>query len=263
MYVASGGRIRRIDPQGLIRPVTGFEDYLSVTALAVGGDGSLYVGTDNAVLVRNSSGTVTSYAEDFSSVNDLLMRSDGTLLVADSSKSEVFELGSHAASRNVVAGTEDPKASDGDGFEPTQTKLSGPTSLAIDPQGRLYIAESSANRVRRVQEDGTMLTIAGDPDKYSSGDEGDGDDAIQATFDLQSGPLAIDGNGLLYIADAGNHRIRTVDAGRHRARLGLTPPAPGPGSRVPPVLRSPGLAGAASQPCSSGAQESICSMAFL
>ena len=56
VYVASGGRIRRIDPQGLIRPVTGFDDYLSVTALTVGADGSLYVGTDDSVLVRNASG---------------------------------------------------------------------------------------------------------------------------------------------------------------------------------------------------------------
>ncbi len=212
VYLASVGRIRRIDPQGLIRPVTGFEDYLTVTALAVGSDGSLYVGTNDSVLMRNGSGTVTTFAEGFSSVSDLLMRSDGTLLVADSSKSEVFALGSGALTRTVIAGTEDPKASDGDSFLPTETKLSGPSSLAIDPQGRLYIAESSANRVRRVQEDGTMLTVAGDPDDYSSGDEGDGDDAIDATFDLQGGPLAVDGNGLLYIADTGNHRIRTVDA---------------------------------------------------
>jgi sugar lactone lactonase YvrE len=212
IYVASGGRIRRIDAQGLMRPVTGFEDYLSVTALAVGADGSLYVGVNNSVLVRNSSGTVTTFAGGFASVDDLLMRSDGTLLVADSSKAQVYALGSGALSRTVIAGSEDPKASDGDSFLPTETKLSGPTSLAIDPQGRLYIAESSANRVRRVQEDGTMLTIAGNPDGYSSGNDGDGDDAIEATFDLQSGPLAVDGNGLLYIADTGNHRIRTVDA---------------------------------------------------
>jgi sugar lactone lactonase YvrE len=212
LYIATGGRIRRIDPQGRIRPVTGFDDYLSVQSMAAGSDGSLYVAADSTVLMRNPSGAVTTFATDFGSISALLMRSDGTLLVSDSSKSEVFAVEANGASRTVVAGTEDPKASDGDGFVPTQTQLSGPTGLAIDPQGRLYVAESSANRVRRVQEDGTMLTIAGDPDEYSSGNDGDGGDAISATFNLRDAPLAVDGNGLLYIADVGNSRIRTVDA---------------------------------------------------
>lgn len=53
-------------------------------------------------------------------------------------------------------GTESPKTSDGDSFPPTETKLSGPTSLAIDPQDRLYIADSGNHRIRTVDAAGIV-----------------------------------------------------------------------------------------------------------
>ena len=65
-------------------------------------------------------------------------------------------------------------------------------------------------RVRRIQQDGTLLTVAGNPEDRSEGYSGDGGPATQALFTLLTGPLAFDGTGNLYILDVNNDRVRRV-----------------------------------------------------
>ncbi len=208
LYIGTGGRIRRIDPQGLMRPVTGFDDYTSPTALAAAPDGSLYAGADDKILVRRPSGEVSVFAQGFSGVKALVLQANGVLLVSDSGRGQVFGV-SPAGAVTPVAGA-DGDASDGDSLPALETKLASPGGIAVDSHGALYVTESGDNRIRRVQSDGTFLTIAGNPDDYSAGNEGDGGDGILATFSLGEGPLVVDGGGMLYVADTGNHRIRRV-----------------------------------------------------
>jgi len=96
----------------------------------------------------------------------------------------------------------------GDGGPATQARLMMPRGLALGPDGSLYIAEPDGNRVRRVAPDGTISTIAG---TGVLGYGGDGGPATQAQL---KGPtnLAVTADGVLYIVDSGNNRIRRVGA---------------------------------------------------
>jgi uncharacterized protein (TIGR03437 family) len=78
----------------------------------------------------------------------------------------------------------------------------------VDGSGNLYIADIPANRVRKVTPSGTITTIAGNGRTGYGGDGGPGPAAaLNAPY-----AVAVDRNGNVYIADAGNTRIRRVDA---------------------------------------------------
>jgi sugar lactone lactonase YvrE len=95
----------------------------------------------------------------------------------------------------------------GDAGPATAAELSDPEDVAIDGQGNVYIADSANNRIRRVDPNGVITTVAG---TGSQGFDGDGGDAIAADLDFPYG-LAFDAQGDLYFADRGNNRIRRVD----------------------------------------------------
>ena len=94
----------------------------------------------------------------------------------------------------------------GDGGAATSGKLNGATDLAIGPDGSVYIADTTNERIRRVDPTGTLSTVAG------TGVAGFSGDGAAATSAKLSGPTGIDvtTDGALYIADLGNKRIRRV-----------------------------------------------------
>jgi sugar lactone lactonase YvrE len=86
-----------------------------------------------------------------------------------------------------------------------KAELSGPYALAADGSGDVFFTDGSG-RVRKISPNGMITTVAG----YGGyGDSGDGGPAIFAAFRNPSG-LAVDRAGNLFIADAGNRRIRKV-----------------------------------------------------
>ncbi len=113
-----------------------------------------------------------------------------------------------------------PGGFSGDGGPATAAELASPTDVAVDQQGNLYIADHNNNRVRKVDTQGMITTVAG---TGTAGFSGDGGPATKAQLNtetplLGSPPgadewsgLAVDAAGNLYIADSGNARIRKVD----------------------------------------------------
>lgn len=96
----------------------------------------------------------------------------------------------------------------GDGGPATEARLNNPRGIALDRAGNLYIADSSNDRVRRVDhQSGVISTLVGSGER---GFAGDGGPARLANLYFPHG-LALDDSGSLYIADAGNHRIRKWD----------------------------------------------------
>ena len=82
----------------------------------------------------------------------------------------------------------------------------GPTALAYDADGNLFVSEITG-RIRRVAGGtGAVSTYAGS----DAGFGGDGGPATDALLDQPHG-LAIDAEGNLFVCDVGNHRIRRVD----------------------------------------------------
>ena len=72
--------------------------------------------------------------------------------------------------------------------------------------GNVYISDHDNDRIRMVDGDGDIDTVAGDGESAFTGDGGPG---TEASLDDPQG-LAVDPAGNLYIADAGNRRIRRV-----------------------------------------------------
>ena len=109
----------------------------------------------------------------------------------------------------VVAGPGiccDPK----DGGPATSAFLSGAEAITLDKQGNLYIWETTGYRVRKVNTAGIISTVAGNNTTGYSGDGGSATSA-QLSIPVPHGGLATDSKGNLYIADAGNSRVRKVD----------------------------------------------------
>lgn len=120
----------------------------------------------------------------------------------------------------------------GDGRPAVETALNSPTHLAVDSQGSLYISDSGNYRIRKVDPNGVMTTVAGSgmcPDWWwgrgsqarhrvgiVSGEwpcfAGDNGPASEAKLNYPLG-LALDPYGTLYIADSSNYRLRKVSPG--------------------------------------------------
>jgi DNA-binding beta-propeller fold protein YncE len=96
----------------------------------------------------------------------------------------------------------------GDGGSATAATLKEPRGVAVDGAGNVYIADSEAHAIRRVNAQGTISLFAGTGAK---GFAGDGGAAAAARFNNPNG-LAVDvARNLLYVADTDNHRIRRID----------------------------------------------------
>ncbi|MFN8207892.1 MAG: T9SS type A sorting domain-containing protein [Bacteroidales bacterium] len=98
--------------------------------------------------------------------------------------------------------------SSGDGGLALNANLNMPQGLAFDAQMNLYLADESNHRIRKISRStGIITTVAGNG---TSGFSGDGSPAVNASLSAPA-DVAIDGAGNIYIADAGNKRIRRVD----------------------------------------------------
>jgi class 3 adenylate cyclase len=108
-----------------------------------------------------------------------------------------------AASIVTVAGTGVP-GNGPDRQAATKTELDHPLAVALDPNGLLDFADG--NRVRRINADGTVSTIAG---TGQAGAQGDGGPATSAELDSPQS-VAIDSSGDVFIADSQNNRVQEV-----------------------------------------------------
>jgi sugar lactone lactonase YvrE len=96
----------------------------------------------------------------------------------------------------------------GDGGAASTAELSWPRGVSLDAGGNLYIADTSNDRIRRVDAaSGIVTTVVGG----TQGSSGDGGPAISAELSYPEG-VTSDAAGNLYIADTLNNRIRKVDA---------------------------------------------------
>jgi hypothetical protein len=96
----------------------------------------------------------------------------------------------------------------GDGGPATQAQLNAPKSVAVDIWGNLYIVDQGNHRIRKVDANGIITTVAGNGTR---GYAGDGGPAVQAELWYPS-DIAVDALHNFYIVDWGNSRIRKVDA---------------------------------------------------
>lgn len=95
----------------------------------------------------------------------------------------------------------------GDGKPALTATLTLVDGIAIDSQGNIFLSHRSKNRIRKIDKNGIITTVAGNG---YVGFSGDGGPALEASFNFPAG-LAFDPKGNLYVADRNNHRVRKID----------------------------------------------------
>jgi streptogramin lyase len=96
----------------------------------------------------------------------------------------------------------------GDGGPATGAQLDNPFGVIRGPDGAIWFTEYTGQRIRRIDADGTIRTMAG---TGATGYTGDGGPASEATFNLPH-EIRFDDSGNYYLTDMKNHAIRRVDA---------------------------------------------------
>lgn len=178
VFIADAHRIRKVSTNGNI---------------------STIAGDDNAGYVGDGGPAV------FARLNNplgLAVDTQGNLYIADSFNQRIRKISANGVITTVAGnGT---YGYSGDGGPAISAQLSGPTAVAVDASGSLYITEFS--RVRKVLPNGTIITLAG---STASGYWGDGQLSTQSLLDNPNG-VAVDANGSVFVADSTNNLVRVI-----------------------------------------------------
>jgi sugar lactone lactonase YvrE len=191
--------------------------------------GNLYIGTNGTLRkIHEPTGIITTmgnitgtalYADSVQASSSAIyawgicMDIDGNLLVADGGTHRLRKINLSTGIITTLAGTPivafpgSPGYS-GDGGPATAAQLDGPTDVAVDAMGNIYIADEWNTVVRKITiATGIITTVAGTTTSFG----GDGGPATDARLGHPWG-ICLDTAGNIYIADRQDLRIRKVTA---------------------------------------------------
>ena len=171
---AGGNRIRRIEPNGQ-------------TSVVAGGKRGWRDGKKSEAQFNGPYGVAA--------------RRDGIVLVADTGNHRIRAIASDGTV-TTLAGDGTPGADDGEG---THARFRSPFAIAVTALDEVIVADTGNHRLRLIDRDGKVSTLAGDTAGYEDGSLG------AARF---NGPadVAIDRFGHIYVADLRNNVVRLVKA---------------------------------------------------
>jgi trimeric autotransporter adhesin len=136
--------------------------------------------------------------------NGLAFDAAGNLYIADQGNNVIRRVDTSGVI-TTVAGNGN-SGYNGDGIPATKATLFQPAGIAVDGSGNIYIADTQNFRVRMVDTNGIISTLAG---TGANGYSGDGGPASQALLHQPTG-VAVDAAGNIYIADANNAAVRKI-----------------------------------------------------
>ncbi|MBB5190815.1 sugar lactone lactonase YvrE [Silvimonas terrae] len=171
---------------------------ISVTCAGAVGQVQTVAGAANTPGNQNAQGPAARFADPLGLAADAA----GQVYVADFGNQQIRKI---AADYTVsalagIAGTSGH--ADGPG---ATAGFYYPRGVAMDAGGYMYVADTNNNEIRKIAPDGTVSTLAG---LWSSAGNNDGQGA-GASFFLPGG-VAVDAQGVVYVADTENHNIRKI-----------------------------------------------------
>src|ERR1035441_5044295 len=189
----SFGSIRKVTTDGIIHTVAGSDQHRGYY-----GDG------------------VDALSARFWDVEGITFDRHGNLFTVDRYNNIIREITTDGIV-HTVAGMPGTKGFSGDGGPAMAAMLNDPSGVAVDSNGRVFIADTGSQRIRMFTVGGNISTVAGSETQESNGDyynafQGDGGPATQALF---SGPyyVAVDSQDRVYVADFWNGRVRRFTVG--------------------------------------------------
>jgi sugar lactone lactonase YvrE len=238
VYIADSNNavIRKVTPQGVISTVAGTgatEGYsgdggaatkatlMAPIGVAVDKAGNLYIADYYGWIreVNASSGVITTLAGNgsngytgdggpataaqFYNPIGVAVDSSGNVYVADSGNGAVRMIANGIISTIAGNGT---LSYTGDGGPASLAQFSAISSIAVDAQGNIYVADTNNNAIRLFPLGGTVSTIAGNG---TLGYTGDGGTATVAELNNPRA-VAVTSSGNVYVADTGNNAVRLL-----------------------------------------------------
>ncbi|MFH1674773.1 MAG: RHS repeat-associated core domain-containing protein [Pseudomonadota bacterium] len=170
---------------------------------------------NNVSIINTVAGNGTAgYSGDDGPATEVMLRGPwhiavdavGNVYIADFSNSRIRKLDTNGIITTVAGGGNPPDGL-GDGGPATEARLFMPIGITVGTTGNLYIADTYNFRIRKLDTNGIITTVAGNGTR---GYSGDGGPATEAQFRYPTG-VAVDASGNLYVADTENHRIRKID----------------------------------------------------
>ncbi len=183
----AANKIQKIQPNGTLTTIAGNGTN------GFGGDGG-------PAILANLSGP-----------SSLAISHDGTIYIADYFNNRIRKI-DPSGIITTYAGSARSGYS-GDGGRANAAMLDGPSGLALDELGNLYVADNENNCIRRIDKNGIIHPFAGNANGQGTGRgnfSGDGKPAVLAEINHPRG-LAADSHGNIYFADCFNHRVRKVN----------------------------------------------------
>lgn len=182
VYIAANGRVRKVDTNGIITTIAG------TGTKGFSGDGGP---ADEAQVDRLTGVTVDT---------------NGNVYFIDFRNSRIRRIDTHGVITTIAGPGEGRGCFSGDGGPATEARFCGPEHLSVDAEGNIYLADTGNHRIRMIDTDGIVRTIAG---TGTQGFSGDGGPALQARLSEPSG-VVVGPDGVIYIADSGNNRVRAL-----------------------------------------------------
>ncbi|GHT24907.1 hypothetical protein FACS189430_10700 [Bacteroidia bacterium] len=183
----------------------------SPAGIAVDADENLYVADFNNHRIRKitAEGIVSSFAgsvrgfadsagtaAEFDSPNDVAIDAAGNVYVADTGNQQIRKITPDGAVTTVKCSLcRDAKSTK------LVPLLYSPASMTVDAAGNVYVADMVNHQIGKITPEGVTTILAGGERGYADGAE--------ALFSVPAG-LAMDAAGNLYVADAGNYKVRKI-----------------------------------------------------